>query len=140
MTPEQIAETTKEHLIKLLKTLRKEYSETPIHVGNQLVSTQRKEDGEWLARQLNAMQSDESARYPYTPDGGLPTVLTRDQVLRIVGCRTWYVNQCFAVEAHYAANVLAGTKFTQLIVALEENPNPLLRWPQQQFEWEPPQG
>ncbi len=139
MTPEQIAEKTKWHLLKHLKTLRKEFSETPIYVGNQLVSTRREEDGEWLARQLNASQAPPETQYPYTPDGGLPTVLTKDQVLRIAGCRTWYVNQCFAVEAYYAAKVASGMKFTQLIVSLEENSSPDLRWPQTQFEWQPPQ-
>lgn len=135
MKEHEINELTKMHLIKHLKTLRKEYSESPIHVGDQLVSTQRKEDGEWLARQLNAMQAPPESQYPYTPDGGLPTVLTRDQVLRIVGCRTWYVNQCFAVEAYYAGRVEKGMKFTQLITQLEETSNPLLRWPQTQFDW-----
>jgi hypothetical protein len=136
MTQEEIETKTKEYLLLLLKTLRKQYSETPIHVGEQLVSTLRREDGEWLERRLHAVTAEPSQQYPYTPDGGLPCVLSPAQALRIAAVRTWYVNQCFAVEAHYAERVMAGMKFTQLLVAMSENPNILLRWPQREFEWE----
>jgi imidazoleglycerol phosphate synthase glutamine amidotransferase subunit HisH len=127
-TVEQIETWKREALQKLVKTIRKEKSVLPITVGTQIVSTRREEDGEWIARKMHAISAEALPRYPYTPDGGKPVMLTTGQVLRIEACRTWYVNACFAAEEALTKRIDSGMPFTAFLVHMQDV------WPQTQFD------
>jgi hypothetical protein len=129
---------TADNLRAEIAYLRWQRSCLGITVGDLFISTIENEQYDqpktWDKLFLQAINRPTIDEFEYKNPGAANMVLTRNQVLRIADCLSWFIAMCFRTERLLQGMINNGDDLETIRAAAINDQN----WPQREFSWTPP--